>query len=75
MNSIEENIQLKEQLRALQSEFDAWKRLHMKEILSDTYETLCYQQMECIMTLRKRLEERHRQCADLYKQLTSEYHS
>jgi hypothetical protein len=65
------NEELKKQLKELQHQFNAWKQLHEPEIFIDDYKTLAYQQMDCIMSLRKRLEERDRQCADLFREIKS----
>lgn len=70
-----ENIELKKQLDELRYEFNAWKSTHLNEIFMDDYKTLCFQQMECITSLRKQLEERDKQCVELYKKLKTIEHN
>ena len=76
MTEIEkENTELKKQLQDLNYEFSSWKSTHLNEIFLDDYKTLCFQQMECIMTLRRQLEERDKQCVELYKKLKTLEHA
>lgn len=66
---IEENKQLKQQLKDIQYQFDGWKKVNEPDMYVDDYKTLVYQQMDCIITLRKQLEEREKQCADLFRKV------
>jgi hypothetical protein len=60
----EEFINVRKELETLQIKFDEWKKLHEYELYMDDYKALAYQQMEVIISLRQKLEERDKQCAD-----------